>query len=159
MKGSSTVWIIIITAVITAILVGGGIYVWQKIAEKSEVTTPEKSTEVIKKPTVSPSKVVEDFMIYSLGTIPGSKVDYDVAKTYLSPQLQTQFTDDSFIPQLYGIQDGPDEVEVVSEKISDSTATVRVNATYGTSTQPTWDFQLAIYNNQWKISDVQKLSP
>lgn len=126
--------------------------------KKPEEKPKLEAKKEVKKPTVIPSEVVELYMTFTLGTIPGSSVDYDLARQYLVPELQARFDEPGFIPLSYCIQDGPDNVKIESEKISDSTSTVRVSAQYGADFgnpfEDMWDFKLVIQDNEWKIRDI-----
>jgi len=103
--------------------------------------------------SVKPSKVVEIYMKSTLGTLPDSKIDYDLAKEYLAPELKERFDEPGFIPLSYCIQDGPNDVRIDSEEISDSSAKVRVSAEYG-EWQDMWEFGLVVREGEWKIKEI-----
>lgn len=106
-----------------------------------------------KKPTVSPQEVVSIYMKSTLGTLSGSDINYNLAKHYLTKELEKEFTDSSFIPLSYCIQDGPSEVKIDLEKINDRKAKVRVSAKYG-EWQEMWEFNLIIEEDKWKINEI-----
>jgi len=170
-----TFWIILLTVVVTGGLVGGGVYLWQQnrllkeLADLSKTATISNQVPVTATPFVVPSVTItrdmttagnsptdntENFLLCTLGTLPGATVDYDKAKNYLSANLLNQFLDDSFIPMFYGIQDGPDTYEMKSQSISGDTATVRVDVLYGEMMEA-WAFVLIKENGEWKINEFR----
>lgn len=155
----SQILIILIVIVVTAIVVGGGVYLWMQNKDNEEDKTPTQNqstssttAKTEKEPTVTPTKVTKNFMLATLGTLPGAKVDYDLAKTYLSDKLKVQFTEDAFVPEFYGIQQGPDDYDMKAENISNDTASVKVDAKYGTTMQ-SWAFILVKEGGEWKIDE------
>jgi len=103
----------------------------------------------------APQDVVTSYMKQTLGTIPGSSLDYISAKLLLTSTYQEQFTDSSFVPISYCIQDGPDDVRIDSEtSLGDSAASIQVSARWGADWQVVWVFQLVLENNQWRIADL-----
>lgn len=107
---------------------------------------------------ISPFTIVDQYTKATLGTIPGAKVDYEKAKEYLADNLRKQFTDLSFVPLSYGIQDGPTEVKIEKENISGNKATVKVIGFYGGEPGRIWEFNLILEQNQWKISEIKRLN-
>lgn len=105
-------------------------------------------------PSFSPEEVVTMYTRATLGRIAGSLIDYDLAKTLLGSEMKAQWTDDSFVPLSYGIQDGPDEIamEEAIIKGNGNIATMNVNAYWGGELQVVWNFTLELVNNEWKIT-------
>ena len=151
--------IILVVIIVTAIVAGGGVYLWMQGQDKedqtptqNQTTTDSSSKTEEEEPSSSPSEVAEEFILCTLGTVPNSKVDYEKAETYMSEELKTQFTEDSFIPQFYGIQQGPDGYEIKTQTINGDTASVKVDAIYGEMMQG-WAFVLVKENGEWKIDE------
>ncbi len=106
-----------------------------------------------KQPTVSPRKIVDSYLKSTLGTIPEANIDYEIAKQYLSAEFKKEFTNPSFVPISYCIQDGPSEVRIDSEETSNNIAEVIVSAKYG-EWQEMWKFGLIVEQEEWKIDDI-----
>ncbi|MFW6149838.1 MAG: hypothetical protein ACOC6D_08265, partial [Atribacterota bacterium] len=106
-----------------------------------------------KQPTISPREAVDIYLKSTLGTIPEADIDYDLAKQYMSAELKQEFSDPSFIPRSYCIQDGPSEVRIDSEETSNNIAEVIVSAKYG-EWQEMWKFKLIIEQEEWKIDEI-----
>ncbi|MDD5551926.1 MAG: hypothetical protein PHI88_02095 [Candidatus Pacebacteria bacterium] len=137
-----------------ALVVGSGIYFWQRnqtVSEPIVVTPTPEATPTEKVDSGAPTKVVEDFMKYTLGTLPDSNIDYETARNLFIEDLKSQYSDDSFVPRFYGIQDGPDSAKFISENISDNEATVRVDVSFGEMTTA-WAFLLKKEGDLWLIS-------
>lgn len=131
-------------------------------ANKSANANTNKSTtntnQKVTAPTVTPTKVVNTYMKYTMGTIPGAEVDYEAAKEYLTQNMLDQFTDITFVPLSYCVQLGPDDVNVKSENIVGQMATVRVSGQYGTDDfTDMWNFSLVVQNNEWRIDEIECL--
>lgn len=107
-----------------------------------------------KKTSESPADVVEQYMRYTLGTLPDAALDYSFAKQLLTADLALQWTDDSFVPLSYGIQQGPDKVEINDESVGGNTATVKVSAYWGNEMGRKWTFTLTSLGTSWQISDL-----
>ncbi len=157
-SGSSQVIIILVSIIIAVIIAGGGVYLWMnnKDSETSakKQTTTKDSTQKEKEPSVSPTKVAENFVLSTLGTVPGAEIDYEKAKTYLSKKLEARFTEDTFVPEFYGIQQGPDSYEMKTENISSDTASVKVDVRYGDMVE-SWSFILVKEEGEWKIDEFK----
>ncbi len=147
--------------IVTAILVGGGIYLWVQNQEKEGQTSTQNqnistSSRMVELPRpVSPTNVTENFILATLGTVPGALINYDEAKTLLSEKLKAEFTQDTFIPEFYGIQQGPDSYEMKTETISNATASVKIDVKYG-SMMEAWAFVLVKEAGEWKINELRK---
>lgn len=144
--------------ILTAILAGGGVYLWMQNKEDQtstqNQTTSDQSTKTERERADSPTDVAENFILSTLGTVPGAIINYEEANTYMSEELKTQFTEDAFIPQFYGIQQGPDDYEMETETINGATAFVKVAAKYGTMTEA-WAFILVKEVGEWKIDEFR----
>ena len=113
-------------------------------------------------PTKKVSKIVEEFMACTLGTIPqvcpSSNKD-NVAKKHLTLEMRTSYNSETFIPSSYCIQDGPEDVRVDSETEAGGFAYVLVSAKYGTDDfTPSWNFILIEQDGEWKIKEIQCLN-
>ena len=144
--------------ILTAVLAGGGVYLWigsrdDKTSTQNQ-TTSDQATQTEKEPAVAPTKVAENFILSTLGTVPGAKIDYEEAKTYMTEGLKAQFTENTFIPEFYGIQQGPDGYEMKTETINGDTASVKVDAKYG-ATMQSWAFILVKEASEWKIDEFR----
>jgi len=108
--------------------------------------------------TYTPTEVVTMFTRATLGGIPGSLVDYDLAKTLIGSEMASDWEDagNSYVPLTYGIQQGPDTVEMVDEQIEGDHATVEVQGYWGGEVQKAWYFELDKSGSEWIIT---KLTP
>ncbi len=172
-KSNNTVLWIIISALVTIIVIGiiGVIvffFVLQKNSDESKINTvqptPTPTAVVTNTPITtqdmtvegdSPTDVTENFIVYTLGTVPGAELDYDKARLLMSKAHQAEFTEDSFIPQFYGIQDGPDTYEMKIQAINGNDASVKVDVLYG-EMMLGWAFMLVKEDGQWKIDGIRK---
>ena len=103
----------------------------------------------------SPSEVVDEFILSTLGRLPGSAIDHDRARALMTVAYAADFQSPEFVPLTYGIQDGPTSYEIFSEEIGDSTATVLVLAYWGDDIGHTWRFDLEHEAGLWRVSDIQ----
>lgn len=159
--------IIAILAIIVVVAIVLAAYFWGK-SKSGGQTTPTSSPAATKsaavssptptantKSQVSPTKVVENFMNYTIGTLPTASLNFNAARALMTDDLKAQFSDDSsFAAQFYGYQDGPTSVELVTENINGSDASVKVNASWGEMGLG-WAFSLTNINNQWLLSDFR----
>lgn len=173
--GSNTTLIVLIVIVVILIIIGiagcGCYYMYKKARESTIMPTiqptatedqtpvattsptPTSTSTTTSNAQDSPSTVVENYMSYTLGTIPGAYVDYDAAKNYTSNEIAQQLDDSSFVPLSYCIQQGPDEVSISSENIDGLEATVTVSAKWGEWQTP-WEFLLVNGSDGWKIKSI-----
>ncbi len=105
----------------------------------------------------SPGEVVDEFVLSTLGTVPGAAVDHDRARALMTVAYAGQFQGPEFVPLTYGFQDGPTSYEIFSEEIGDSTATVLVLAYWGDDIGGTWRFDLQHEAGLWRVSDIEIL--
>lgn len=171
-KGSNSTLIIVIILAVIVIgllvlgLVGCGVYYWLK--KQTPTSTP--TTTSVPSPTDTsssastteidtPSAVVQKYMRLTLGTIPGAELDYEKAKDYLSAELKELFSDVTFVPVSYCIQQGPEDVKIISEDITsdEMEATIRVSAKWGENWQQPWEFLLIYGSGGWKIKQIKCL--
>lgn len=129
-------------------------------AESSLNNLPNTETKKDKS-TKKASKVVEEFMACTLGTIP-NKCPTDnkdkTAKEHLTMGMRADYNSDTFVPYNYCIQQGPDNVKIISETESSSFAYVTVSAKYGSDEYvPSWMFTLIKQDGEWKIKAIQCL--
>lgn len=160
----TALWIIII---LLLVIITGGFY-WYLIAdsdvdsqndnEKVEVQEDESESDMeaplSESPDVLPQDVVDQFMKATLGTLPGAEVDYDKAKSYMTAELKSYYTGDYWVPEFYGIQQGPDSFVTTDVNVVDDSATVKVTPAYGDS-DVSWAFILKKVDNEWKISEFK----
>ncbi|MBI4261913.1 hypothetical protein HY624_00100 [Candidatus Uhrbacteria bacterium] len=108
----------------------------------------------------NPSLVVMEYMQYTLGMIPGAKINYEAAKKLLAPDLAKQFDDLTFVPESYCIQDGPTDVRITS-KIQDKKmnwTNIMVEAQYGNEWSEMWNFQVVpVEGARWMINKIECL--
>lgn len=105
----------------------------------------------------SPTDITENFILYTLGTVPGANVNYDKARTLMSANILDQYTedDDSFVTDFYGIQQGPDTYEMREQTVNGDEAVVRVDVLYGEMMQA-WAFGLYYEFGGWKVDSLRK---
>jgi len=104
--------------------------------------------------TSSPKTVIESFIKATLGRVPGAEIDYDKARTLMTTSYAAEFNTPMFIPQAYGMQDGPDNYEVTDEEILTNTATVTVLGHWGADNQMYWVFELKKQAGDWKLDFI-----
>jgi len=183
-KPKSNVLPIVLTAIVTAIVVsvvsGLLVYLWQqniclkKISNASscstglsdsdnlggEADTPitlnaaEATTRTMTFEGDAPVDITEQFMLDTLGTLPGSEINYAKAKLLASKSLQAKWTSDSFIPLFYGIQDGPDTFEVISQTTTGDESIVLVDVKWG-EMMLRWAFTLIYEDGGWKVDSFR----
>lgn len=157
--------IIIVLAVLLIAAIAIGAYFWGKSRSNATSSlTPTKTATVTLSSASSatptktsttqseetPKQVVENFMKYTLGTIPGASINYDKARTYLSDTMQAQYSGENWVQEFYKIQDGPTSVQIISENTADDVTTIKINAFWG-DTGLAWVFTLAKDGNKWYI--------
>jgi len=99
----------------------------------------------------SAREFVETFMKMTLGTLPGASLNVGKAHTYLSDTMQAQNSGDNWVPQFYGIQDGPDDFQFLMENQTDDGYVVKYNALFGGEVGIGWVFTVVKDNGQWFI--------
>lgn len=102
----------------------------------------------------APVDITEQFMLATLGTLPGADVDYDEAKELSSADLLSRWSGDYFVPQFYGIQNGPDTFEVKYQATRGDESIVRVDVLYGEMMQA-WAFGLVYEGGSWKVDSFR----
>ncbi|MCD4761091.1 hypothetical protein K8R42_04295 [bacterium] len=106
-----------------------------------------------------PTEVVDLYMHLTLGSIPQAEIDYEAAKSHLTDDLKTQFVNPMFIPVSYCIQDGPEEVRIISDEITGSVIEVVVEGQYGGAWQEMWNFSLVSDGDlSWLIQKITCLN-
>jgi len=158
-KGSAGLIILIIVLVmITLAAIIFALYFWQRNvrleAELNASKTSEQESSEVSQPVESPRQVVENFMKYTLGTLPDAEINYQLAKNYLTDSLKAQNSSESWVSQFYGIQDGPTSVKFISQNISGDSATLRYDPSWGEMSLG-WAFSLTKIDNEWKISQFR----
>ncbi|KKQ74324.1 MAG: hypothetical protein US94_C0007G0001 [Berkelbacteria bacterium GW2011_GWB1_38_5] len=149
--------VIIVLAIIAVAGIATATYFWGK-SKGNATPSPKISATVTSKVTSTPQfneesakQVVENFMKYSLGTLPGAEVNYEKARAYLSDNMKAQYPDDNWVPMLYGIQDGPTSVKFISENDTGDSVVLRYDPTWGEMSSG-WAFTLEKDNNKWFIT-------
>lgn len=172
-KGNTVLIVIIIALAIIAITgIIAAAYFWGKSkGNVTPTTTPTvtKSVTPSSKPSVTPTKattapqavesskqVVENFMKYTLGTLPGAEVNYDKARAYLSDNMKAQYPGDNWVQKLYQIQDGPTSVKFISENPSEDSVVIRYDPSWGEMSLG-WSFTLEKDNNVWFITGFSNI--
>ena len=107
-----------------------------------------------------PAEVVENYMKHTLGTIPGAEIDYEKAKEYLTDELKAQFVNPMFVPTSYCIQDGPEDMRIVSDQVvAGGSIGVIVEGKYGGEWIEMWRFLVTpVGNLSWAIEKIQCLN-
>jgi len=107
-----------------------------------------------------PEKVVREYLLSTLGTLPGASVDYRAARDLLTPEFQSRF-DTSSVPQIYCVQDGPADIRI-SESSPNSEMNwtlVTVEAEYGGGWQEMWRFKVVpVEGGEWRILNIDCLN-
>ena len=119
--------------------------------------TPSPTPTVTPAPSTEPETVVANFLNSSLGTLPGSRVDYNKAWAYLGENLKALYPDGSYLPLMLCIQDGPSAVDI-SESAFLDIAYVNVLANYGGSWINMWEFGLQEIGGLWQIVEIRCLA-
>ena len=174
---------IVILAVVTLAAIGAAFYFWQKsenietnvvatmtaVPAMTTIATPTSTvvktstptttvapttTPAVAEPDQTPTKVVETFMNATLGTLPNAKIDYTLARTYMTDALKAQYSGETWVPQFYGIQDGPISVKFISQNVVGDEAFVRFDPSWGEMSLG-WSFTLEKTSNTWLISGFQ----
>ena len=161
-KGNTAlIIIIIILAVLLVAAIAVGTYFWGKSKSGTEtkptaiptatVTAAPTQTETLEsEPSESPKTVVGNFMNYTLGMSSTADINYDKARNLMTESFKAAHSGDGWVPLLYGIQDGPTSVEIVSQNIDNNNASVKVNA-FWEDMGLGWAFNLTKENNKWLI--------
>jgi hypothetical protein len=141
---------ILLLSIVSVLLVG---CIKPKTKTMTKETTNDTST-TMETTALSPSKVIDSYMKATLGMIPGADIDYDHARTLMTTSYAAEFTDSMFVPTSYGMQDGPDSVEITDEEILTDTATVTVLGHWGPDNQMYWMFELEKEAGDWKLNFI-----
>lgn len=168
-KGNATLIVIIILSVLLVIAIAFGAYFWGKsksstqslktaspspVSTKSSITavTPKSTPTAISGQTQETAKqVVENFMKYTLGTLPGAQLNDEKARAYLSDTMQAQYVGEGWVARFYGIQDGPTSIKFISENTAEEEVTVRYDPSWGEMSLG-WAFILVKDNDKWFIN-------
>ncbi|NQU99536.1 MAG: hypothetical protein HQ538_02260 [Parcubacteria group bacterium] len=136
----------------------------EKLKDEAESNLDDSTSTKTKedKPTKKASKVVEEFMACTLGTIsnkcPTENKD-TTAKKHLTMEMRADYNNEGFVPLTYCIQQGPDNIKVFSETETSGFAYITMSAQYGDDDySPMWAFTLITQDNEWKIKDISCLS-
>ncbi|MEW6408395.1 MAG: hypothetical protein AB1465_06950 [Patescibacteria group bacterium] len=171
--GAAMVALIIVLVILAMAASGAAVYFWQKSKSVTKTqtglesprltptpspTTTQPTATSTKTPTPTPTKtpteVVEIFMKATLGTLPGAKIDYDFAKNLMTDDLKAKHTGEGWVPQFYGIQDGPVSIKFISQNTVGDNAYVRFDPSWGEMSLG-WLFTLKKVGNNWLIDDFR----
>jgi len=97
---------------------------------------------------------VDAFMNFTLGSLPGSNLDFDRANTLLTPSYEAEF----IMPMSYCIQDGPSDVQITSTTFNDQQnwAIVTVEGAYYGGWRKLWDFTVVpTEGDHWMINKIE----
>lgn len=114
----------------------------------------EATTRTMTYPGDAPVDMTEQFLLYTLGTLPGAEINYTKAKELASKNLRAQWTSDDFIPLFYGIQEGPDTFDVISQTTIGDESVVLVDVKWG-EMMLRWSFTLIYEDNSWKVDSFR----
>jgi hypothetical protein len=98
--------------------------------------------------------IVESYMNATLGTLPNANIDYDKARSMMTQAYAKKFDSPMFVPQAYGMQDGPDRVAFESKDIMGDQAEVVMMGYWGDNLQMRWKFEFEREAGEWKISFI-----
>jgi hypothetical protein len=167
-KNTLLVVIIVLMAVLLLGAIIIGVYYYGK-SKTSPVSTasPTKTATVSPKASATPTgnqttaateesarEFVERFMKMTLGTLPGASLDVDKAYTYLSDTMKAQYSGANWVPQFYGIQDGPDDYQFLMQNETEDGWVVKYNALWGNEVGIGWLFTVTKDNGQWYINGL-----
>ena len=133
---------------------------WAGYNNQPENNQPEYSVDTILWEEAA-RRVVVEYMNYTLGSIPGSEIDYEKAKKLLTPNLKEQFTSSVFIPTSYCIQDGPQEVRVKSAIYNDTYNWIKtiVEVNYSDGWYDMWEFRVVpVEGDRFWINEIKCLN-
>ncbi len=106
---------------------------------------------------LTPQEVVEEFLLATLGTLPGARVDYDYARTLMTPAYAAEFLSSEFVPESYGIHDGPERHNYALETSGRGAARVLAIGYWGGEPGKRWEFDLIDMDGTWKVSRISDL--
>ena len=148
--------VLVIVVIVVVLILGAG-YINNKnknVNTSSSIKNPQGNDIYME-----PGEIVDLYMYFTLGSIPNASVDYDTAKQYLTYDLKTQFTNPMFVPTSYCIQDGPDDVRIVSNKPVDGNVEIVVEGQYNGVWQEMWQFSLIPKGDMaWLIQKITCLN-
>lgn len=140
-----------ITLIASTIIVVGLI-----IFSFNDKDTPGKTTDsTANMQTEQISTIVTAFMKSTLGTLSNGNIDLEMALELTSPTFAQQIPDFTAIPIIYGIQQGPDDINVGKPQIVDGTAIVDVDGLWGEEVMQSWTFELTLDSDDiWRINSI-----
>ena len=145
----SFVFVIVLLLLAFSVLLSGCSQKSDTLSQPSSNLEQETSTSESK-----PKDVVESFMLSTLGSLANAEIDYDKARTMMTSEYAAEFTSPMFIPQAYGMQDGPDRVGFENQDIMSDKAEVVMMGYWGEDLQMRWKFELVKEEGEWKIDLV-----
>jgi len=176
-KAFSTVWVVIITAGVTIIIMGAIVLIWYLMgrvddlekkspSQTKTVTTAKTAAAKAVTPSETAVKAGENFLKAIFDTFPGSSVDLTKAKKYLSSDLKSKVNDtkESYW-DLHGyIHSGPCSASVSEIEKTNTTATVEVSTEWGEKCyvgveEPYYRYKMSVANGQWIIDEIEQLKP
>ena len=106
-----------------------------------------------------PEEVIQEFLLATLGSLPGAAIDYDKAKSLMTAAYAGSFDSPGFIPRVYGIQDGPRAYEITDGYVVDSALEYFVWGFWDGEAAMQWLFILQQENGAWKIAGIEIMTP
>jgi len=103
---------------------------------------------------MSPQEVTKEFILSTLGTLPEAEINYELARSLMTSSYTEEFDSPAFIPNAYGIQEGPTSVEFESEDITGEEAEVIVIGHWGEDLQMHWKFEMKQEQGEWKVNFI-----
>lgn len=141
---------------ISIVLLLGGVLILSACTQKSPANS-NVAPNIIgngRQEIMQPKEVIAKFMKHTLGSLPDSEINYEIAKTYMTDDYRAEFDNPMFVPIAYGMQDGPDKVDFVSEEIDGDNAQVIYLGYWGSDNQMYWKFELKKQVGNWKLNFI-----
>ena len=102
--------------------------------------------------------IVDTYIKLTLGGLPGSNIDYEMAKTLMTPDFASEFTTPMFIPATYCIQDGPEDIRITGVSFNEDMnwAEATVVGAYHGGWQDMWKFTVVpVEGDGWLINEIE----
>ena len=104
-----------------------------------------------------PDSVVDAFIRATLGTVPGGALDYEAAQALMTEAYAAKYGTPGWVPELYGIQEGPTAYTIDDQQIIEDAATVTASGFWSGELGRRWRFSLEQAAGTWKIADIKVL--
>jgi hypothetical protein len=113
-------------------------------------TTSTNSTDLKQLETT-----VQAFLMSTLGTLSNGNINLEMAVELTTPQFAEQLTSISAIPVIYGIQQGPDNININKPQIIGNVAIIDVDGLWGGEVMQAWTFKLTLDSADiWRINNI-----